>query len=170
MHKRVYTVTLDIECLDDLKLDSIDWAKRVGLFPDEFIHSSVQEHPLPRLVDRTWSGTYESKRANRYIPDRQKLLQKITDIISELGEWRRFSISPTPDSCFCYTLIITPLHPIARSRVPLYKVSTTGCFLMWMEYSRNVNVIPLLWKSETEYKLYTHFAQSQAKLWICTRT
>ena len=53
MHKRVYTVTLDIECWDDLKLDSIDWAKRVGLFPDEYIHSSVQEHPLPRLVDRT---------------------------------------------------------------------------------------------------------------------
>ena len=53
MHKRVYTVTLDIECWDDLKLDSIDWAKRVGLFPDEFIHSSVQEHQLPRLVDRT---------------------------------------------------------------------------------------------------------------------
>ena len=24
MHKRVYTVTLDIECWDDLKLDSID--------------------------------------------------------------------------------------------------------------------------------------------------
>ena len=102
MHKRVYTVTLDIECWDDLKLDSIDWAKRVGLFPDEFIHSSVQEHPLPRLVDRTWSGTNESKRANRYIPARQKLLQKITDIISELGEWRRFSISPTPASCSCY--------------------------------------------------------------------
>ncbi len=53
MHKRVYTVTLDIECWDDLKLDTIDWAKRVGLFPDEYIHSSVQEHPLPRLVDRT---------------------------------------------------------------------------------------------------------------------
>ena len=51
MHKRVYTVTLDIECWDDLKLDTIDWAKRVGLFPDEYIHSSVQEHPLPRLVD-----------------------------------------------------------------------------------------------------------------------
>ena len=106
MHKRVYTVTLDIECWDDLKVDKIDWARSINLFPDEFIHSSVQEHPLPRLVDRTWSGTYESKRANRYIPARQELLQKITDIISELGEWRRFSISPTPDSCFCYTLII----------------------------------------------------------------
>ena len=51
MHKCVYTVTLDIECWDDLKLDKIDWAKRVGLFPDEYIHSSVQEHQLPRLVD-----------------------------------------------------------------------------------------------------------------------
>ena len=53
MHKRVYTVTLDIECWDDLKVEKIDWAKSINLFPDEFIHSSVQEHPLPRLVDRT---------------------------------------------------------------------------------------------------------------------
>ena len=43
MHKRVYTVTLDIECWDDLKVTKIDWAKRIGLFPDEYIHSSVQE-------------------------------------------------------------------------------------------------------------------------------
>ena len=106
MHKRVYTVTLDIECWDDLKVDKIDWAKRVGLFPDEFIHSSVQELTSPRPVDRTWSGTIEVNGRNRYIPSRQRLLQKITDIISELGEWRRFTISPTPDSCFCYTLII----------------------------------------------------------------
>ena len=53
MHKRVYTVTLDIECWDDLKVDKIDWAKRVGLSPDEFIHSSVQELTSPRPVDRT---------------------------------------------------------------------------------------------------------------------
>ena len=51
MHKRVYTVTLDIECWDDLKVDKIDWAKRVGLFPDEYIHSSVQELTSPRPVD-----------------------------------------------------------------------------------------------------------------------
>ena len=106
MHKCVYTVTLDIECWDDLKVEKIDWAKSINLFPDEFIHSSVQERTLPRPVDRTWSGTIEVDRANRYIPARQRLLQKITDIISELGEWRRFSISPTPDSCFCYILII----------------------------------------------------------------
>ena len=106
MYKRTYTVTLDIECWDDLKVEKIDWAKSINLFPDEFIHSSVQERTSPRPVDRAWSGTIEVDRANRYIPARQELLQKITDIISELGEWRRFSISPTPDSCFCYTLII----------------------------------------------------------------
>jgi len=52
MHKRVYTVTLDIECWDDLKVEKIDWAKSINLFPDEFIHSSVQERTLPRPVDR----------------------------------------------------------------------------------------------------------------------
>ena len=53
MHKRVYTVTLDIECWDDLKVEKIDWAKSINLFPDEFIHSSVQERLSPRSVDRT---------------------------------------------------------------------------------------------------------------------
>jgi len=52
MHKRVYTVTLDIECWDDLKVEKIDWAKSINLFPDEFIHSSVQERTSPRPVDR----------------------------------------------------------------------------------------------------------------------
>ena len=28
--------------------------------------------------------------------------------------------------------------------MPLFKVSITGCFLVLMDYSRNVNVIPLL--------------------------
>ena len=51
MHKRVYTVTLDIECWDDLKVEKIDWAKKINLFPDEFIHSSVQERLSPRSVD-----------------------------------------------------------------------------------------------------------------------
>ena len=51
MHKCVYTVTLDIECWNDLKVDKINWAKAINLFPDEFIHSSVQELTLPRPVD-----------------------------------------------------------------------------------------------------------------------
>ena len=151
MHKRVYTVTLDIECWDDLKVEKIDWAKSINLFPDEFIHSSVQERTSPRPVDRAWSGTIESKRANRYIPAGQELLQKIADIISELGEWRRFSISPTPDSCFCYTLIIIHLGCISTSSVPLFEVSTTGCFCVRMEYSRNVNVIPALWTTKKSW-------------------
>ena len=57
MYKRTYTVTLDIECWDDLKVEKIDWAKSINLFPDEFIHSSVQEHPLPRPVDSIWGVT-----------------------------------------------------------------------------------------------------------------
>ena len=62
MHKRVYTVTLDIECWDDLKVDSIDWAKAINLFPDEYIHSSVQDRVAGKTVDRTWSGTIEVDR------------------------------------------------------------------------------------------------------------
>ena len=120
MHKCVYTVTLDIECWNDLKVEKIDWAKSINLFPDEFIHSSVQELTLPRPVDSIWGVTYAGQRANRYIPSRAKLLQKITDIISELGEWRRFTISPTPDSCFCYILIIIQLNTNSSSNVPLF--------------------------------------------------
>jgi len=65
MHKRVYTVTLDIECWDDLKIHSIDWAKAINLFPDEYIHSSVQDRVAGKTVDRTWSGTIEVDRDSR---------------------------------------------------------------------------------------------------------
>ena len=57
MHKRVYTVTLDIECWDDLKVEKIDWAKSINLFPDEYIHSSVKDLGAGETVYRTWSGT-----------------------------------------------------------------------------------------------------------------
>ena len=57
MYKRTYTVTLDIECWDDLKVEKIDWAKSINLFPDEFIHSSVQELTSPRPVDSIWGVT-----------------------------------------------------------------------------------------------------------------
>ena len=63
MHKRVYTVTLDIECWDDLKVEKIDWAKSINLFPDEFIHSSVQDLGAGKAVDSIWSGTIEVDRA-----------------------------------------------------------------------------------------------------------
>ena len=35
--------------------------------------------------------------------------------------------------------------------MPLFKVSITGCFLLEMEYSRNVNVIPTL-MTELDYE------------------
>ena len=57
MHKRVYTVTLDIECWDDLKVEQIDWAKSINLFPDEFIHSNTQLLRDGVPVDSIWSGT-----------------------------------------------------------------------------------------------------------------
>ena len=57
MHKCVYTVTLDIECWDDLKVEQIDWAKSINLFPDEFIHSNTQLLRDGVPVDSIWSGT-----------------------------------------------------------------------------------------------------------------
>ena len=46
MHKKCYTVTLDIECWDDLPIHKVDWAKAISLFPDEYIHSSICEREL----------------------------------------------------------------------------------------------------------------------------
>ena len=64
MHKRTYTVTLDIECWDDLKVDSIDWAKAINLFPDEYIHSSVKDLGAGEAVYSSWSGTIEADRGD----------------------------------------------------------------------------------------------------------
>ena len=50
MHKKCYTVTLDIECWDDLKIYDIDWAKAISLFPDEYIHSSTCERELQDVL------------------------------------------------------------------------------------------------------------------------
>ena len=51
MHKCVYPVPLDIECWNDLKVEKIDWAKSINLFPDEFIHSNVQDLGAGKTVD-----------------------------------------------------------------------------------------------------------------------
>ena len=50
MHKKCYTVTLDIECWDDLPMHDIDWAKAISLFPDEYIHSSICERELQDVL------------------------------------------------------------------------------------------------------------------------
>ncbi len=41
--------------------------------------------------------------------------------------------------------------------MPLLLVSTTGCFFVPMEYSRNVNVIPALCEGETDIHASTSF-------------
>ena len=41
--KRTVRVTLDIECYDDLDLESFDWNDILGLEGDEQVHVSTEE-------------------------------------------------------------------------------------------------------------------------------
>jgi len=41
--KRLVRVTLDIECYDDLDLNTIDWHELLQLEPNESVHSRVKE-------------------------------------------------------------------------------------------------------------------------------
>lgn len=41
--KRLVTVTLDIECYDDLDIEDINWKELLKLEPGENVHSKVQE-------------------------------------------------------------------------------------------------------------------------------
>ena len=49
---------------------------------------------------------YVCQWANCHIKTWQELLQKITNIISRQGEWRRFFVSPTPDYLLSLKFII----------------------------------------------------------------
>jgi hypothetical protein len=42
-HKRIVSVTLDIECYDDLDLEGINWNDTLGLEGDEKVHISIKE-------------------------------------------------------------------------------------------------------------------------------
>ena len=42
-HKRLVRVTLDVECYDDLDLDSIDWRRVLELEGDEDVDVSIKE-------------------------------------------------------------------------------------------------------------------------------
>ena len=42
-HKRIVSVTLDIECYEDLDLKSINWSDILGLEGDENIDISIKE-------------------------------------------------------------------------------------------------------------------------------
>ena len=42
-HKRIVSVTLDIECYDDLELEDLDWREMLDLQGDENVHVSIRE-------------------------------------------------------------------------------------------------------------------------------
>ena len=42
-HKRMISVTLDIECYDDLNLENINWNDILGLEGDENVNISIKE-------------------------------------------------------------------------------------------------------------------------------
>ena len=42
-HKRIVSVTLDIECYDDLELDDLDWREVLDLQGDEKVDVSEAE-------------------------------------------------------------------------------------------------------------------------------
>jgi len=42
-HKRIISVTLDIECYDDLNLEDINWNDILGLEGDEKVDISIRE-------------------------------------------------------------------------------------------------------------------------------
>ena len=42
-HKRIISVTLDIECYDDLNLEDINWNDILGLEGDEHVDISIRE-------------------------------------------------------------------------------------------------------------------------------
>ena len=41
--KRIVSVTLDIECYDDLDLEHMDWNEVLGLEGDENVHITIKE-------------------------------------------------------------------------------------------------------------------------------
>jgi len=41
--KRRVSVTLDIECYDDLDIEDLDWKDLLGLEGDEIVHTSIRE-------------------------------------------------------------------------------------------------------------------------------
>ena len=42
-HKRIVSVTLDIECYDDLELENLDWREVLDLQGDENVNVNIKE-------------------------------------------------------------------------------------------------------------------------------
>ena len=51
-HKRIVSVTLDIECYDDLELEDLDWREVLDLQGDENVQVNIKE-----LADIYWYVT-----------------------------------------------------------------------------------------------------------------
>jgi hypothetical protein len=43
LHKRMVSVTLDIECYDDLPLEDLDWREVLDLQGDEHVQVTIKE-------------------------------------------------------------------------------------------------------------------------------
>ena len=43
LHKRIVSVTLDIECYDDLELEDLDWREVLDLQGDEKVYVNIKE-------------------------------------------------------------------------------------------------------------------------------
>ena len=41
--KRLVSITLDVECYDDLPLEDMDWREVLGLEGDENVHVNIKE-------------------------------------------------------------------------------------------------------------------------------
>ena len=41
--KRLVSITLDVECYDDLDLEELDWNEFLGLEGDESVHVTIKE-------------------------------------------------------------------------------------------------------------------------------
>ena len=60
-HKRIVSVTLDIECYDDLELENLDWREVLDLQGDEKVDVSIRETAdifqcaVPRLEHSKYS-------------------------------------------------------------------------------------------------------------------
>ena len=42
-HKRIFSVTLDIECYEDLELEELDWREVLDLQGDETVDVTIKE-------------------------------------------------------------------------------------------------------------------------------
>ena len=56
-HKRIVSVTLDIECYDDLDLESLDWNEVLGLEGDENVNVNIRELADIFKSDSSETGT-----------------------------------------------------------------------------------------------------------------